>query len=102
MNDIARQPLTTVDDAASAVCTKPVLQSVGGRVADPPSTAADRGVRLTWRKLDRVASAATLGMVLVSPRTALLMARMLGPRIPPSAPASPSSSAATRRREIGR
>lgn len=99
MNDIARPLLSMTEDAASATATKLSVQSAPLTAADPHGNASDRGagLSLTWRRLDGLASAATLGMILVSPRTALLMAGMLGPRIPPSAPASSSPSAAVRR-----
>lgn len=78
MKDTARLPLSPTHDAASA------------------------GIRLTWRRLDRLESAATLGMVLATPRTALLMARTLGPRIPPLAPPRSRSAQATRRPGVDR
>jgi hypothetical protein len=78
MKDIARLPLSRIDDAASA------------------------GIRLRWRRLDRLESAATLGLVLASPRTALLMARTFGPRIPPLAPARSRPAPATRRPVVDR
>jgi hypothetical protein len=93
MNDIGQPLLSTPADAAPATATKLAVPSLPRKVADPPVTADDRGIRLTWRRLDRLASAATLGMVLVSPRTTLLMARILGPRIPPSGSTSASASA---------
>jgi hypothetical protein len=106
MNDIGQPLLSTPADAAPATATKLAVPSLPRKVADPPVTADDRGIRLTWRRLDRLASAATLGMVLVSPRTTLLMARILGPRIPPSgstsASARSSSSKATCRQGMDR
>lgn len=99
MNDIARPLLSMTDDAASTTATKLSVQSVPRAAADLPENASDRGagLSLTWRRLDGLASAATLGMILVSPRAALLMAGMLGPRIPPSAPAISSPNAAMRK-----
>jgi hypothetical protein len=104
MNDIARAPLSTTDDAPSATPTALTVQSPPRRVSDLRETADHRGISLTWLRLDRLATAATLGIVLVAPQTALLLARMLGPRIPPSAPADSGSgfSTATRRQGMGR
>jgi len=103
MNDIARPNSSLTGDAPSGAPAALTLKSVTRRVADPPVSIDDRGVRLTWRRLDRVATAATLGMVLVSPQTALLMARMLGPRIPPTTGARSSfNTSSTRRQEMGR
>jgi hypothetical protein len=103
MNDIARPTLSTTDDAASRPRPTLTVQSPAQRVVDPPGTIDEPRVGVTWRRLDRFATAATLGMVLVSPQTALLMARMLGPRIPPSsAPPRSSRDAATRRQGLGR
>jgi hypothetical protein len=59
-------------------------------------------VALTWRRLDRLASAATLGMILASPRAALLVDRTLGPRIPSSAAVRSSPCTEMRRREARR
>jgi len=50
-----------------------------------------------------MASARTLAMVLASPRSALLMVDLLGPRIPPSTPLpTDGASMAARRRGMGR
>jgi hypothetical protein len=100
MNDIASPPLSTTSATASATPRTLTAQSLPRRVADLSGTGSDRGVRLTWRRLDRLASAATLGVILASPRTALLTARMLGPRMPPPAPARANASAATRRPDV--
>ena len=104
MNDIARAPLSATDDAPSFTPTALTVQSPPRRASDLGETADHRGISLTWPRLDRLATAATLGMVLVSPQTALLTARMLGPRIPPSAPADSGSGlrTATRRQGMGR
>jgi len=52
------------------------------------TTASHRGVAVTWHRLDRLASAAALGVVLASPQAALLMVRVLGPPSPRSTPTS--------------
>jgi hypothetical protein len=49
-------------------------------VAVRRSTSKHHGIRLIWGRLDRLRSVATLGLVLVDPRSALLVARLLGPR----------------------
>jgi hypothetical protein len=101
MNHITRPPLSTTDDAASATRTKPTVQSLPRLVADLRGTANDPGVRLPRRTLDRLNSAATLGLIFVAPRSALLVARVLGPRILPSTSTSVGqASPATRRQEV--
>jgi hypothetical protein len=100
MNDTARPPLYSTSAAALAAPATLPVQSLPRRVADLPGAANERGIRLPWRRLDQLASAATLGLILASPQTALQMARTLGPRIPPSAPARSRASAATPRREV--
>jgi len=102
MNHITRQPRSTNSIAASA--TRPTsIHARGSRAGDLPGTADDQGIRLTWRRLDRMASARTLAMVLASPRSALLMLDLLGPRIPPSTPLpTDGASMAARRRGMGR
>jgi hypothetical protein len=102
MNDIARSNSPSTGDPPSDAPATLAVKFSTRRLADPPVSIDDRVVRLTWRRLDRVATAATLGMVLVAPQTALLMARMLGPRIPPTAAASSSATTSTRRQEMGR
>ena len=79
-----------------------MVQSQLQRVSEPVRTVDDHRISLTWRRLDRLAAAATLGIVLVSPQTALQMARMLGPRIPASGRAPSSPTATTRPRGMGR
>ena len=68
----------------------------------PARTGDGHRISLTWRRLDRLAAAATLGIVLVSPQTALITTRMLGSRIPAFGRAPSSPSAATRQRGTGR
>jgi hypothetical protein len=102
MNDTARPPLFTTSAAPSAAPPALTVQSLPRRVADPPGAANERGVRLAWRRLVRLASATTLGVILASPRTALLITSMLGPRIPLSAPGRSRASAATRRPDVDR
>jgi hypothetical protein len=97
MNDIASPPLSTTSATSSTSLSRLTARSLPRRVADLSGTASDEGVRLTWRRLDRLTSAATLGVILASPRTALLTARELGPRIPPLAPTGPHTGAETRR-----
>jgi hypothetical protein len=99
MNHISRPPLSTNRSAASLTRTKPTIQSLPVRVPDQAASADDQGVRLTWRRLDRLASAVTLGMVLASPRSALLTIEMLGPRIPPSSPTSTTHAGTAMRRQ---
>jgi hypothetical protein len=84
MNQITRPPLSTTNDAASATLTKPAVQSLARGVDDLRGTVVGRADRLTRRSLDRLASVATLGMILASPRSALLMDQLLGPRTQPS------------------
>jgi len=98
MNDIGRPPLFTTSAAASPTPTALSVQSRPRRVADVPGTASERGIRLTWRRLDRLSSAVTLGVILASPRSALLIDRTLGPRIPPLAPARVRVTPVTPRR----
>jgi len=102
MNDIARPLLSMTNDEDSAPSAKLEVQSTPRSAADHPGAADDRGRRLTvpWRRLPQPESAAALGMILASPRTALLMAQRLGRRIPPSASARSMTSAATRRQEV--
>jgi len=97
MKDIARPPLFPTSAAASTTPTALPVQSLPRRVADPSGTASERGIELTWRRLDRLSAAATLGVILASPRTALLIDRTLGPRIPLSAPARSRVRTATSR-----
>jgi hypothetical protein len=67
----------------------------------PPTD--DHLIRLTWRRLDRLASAAALGMVLASPRSALLTVEMLRPRIqPPTSTTSTHAGTNVRRQGVGR
>jgi hypothetical protein len=63
----------------------------------------DQPIHLTWRRLDRFASAAALGVVLAAPRSALLTVEMLRPRIQPTtSPLRGPADADTRRQEAGR
>jgi hypothetical protein len=100
MNDTARSPLFSTSAAASATPTTLPVQPLPRRVADLPGAASEPGIRVPWRRLDRLASAATLGLILASPETALQVARTLGPRIPSLAPAPSHARAATPRREV--
>ena len=102
MNDIARASLSTTDDMRSDPTRTRTVQSQSRRVSVPARTGDNHRISLTWRRLDQLAAAATLGIVLVSPQTALLTARMLGPRIPASGRARSSPDAATRQRGMGR
>jgi hypothetical protein len=90
MHAIARPPLPRTNGAASPASTMFSVQTPPGAPAEVSGTADDRPVRLTWRRLDRLASAAALGIVLASPRSALLVAQALVPQVPPSS--SPSAS----------
>jgi hypothetical protein len=101
MNDITRPALLATDDAASPTRMKPVVQSLPRPVMDPPGSTDIRDVRLTRRTLDRLDSVVALGLILVAPRSALVLARLLGPRIPPLTSTSVGRrSAATRRQEV--
>jgi hypothetical protein len=102
MNDIARASLSTTDDTRLGPPRTRTVQSQPRRVPELARTDDDHRISLTWRRLDRLAAAATLGMVLVSPQTALLTARMLGPRIPASGRAPSSPTATTHQRGMGR
>ena len=100
MNDIERPPRSTTHDAAPASSLGLTLRSLPPRsAADPRGTTADHGIRLTWRKLDRLAAAATLGVILASPRTALLIDQIVGSRIPASIPVRSSYIASSHRKE---
>ena len=98
MNDIARPLLLPTSAAASPTPTALSVQSMSRRVADSSGIEPERGIRLTWRRLDRLAAVATLGVILASPRTALLIDRTLGPRVLPLAPARLRVSTAAPRR----
>jgi len=102
MKDIARLPVSTTGHASSAGAMNLTSPPSPGGVTDPAASAGDHGIRLPWRRLDRLASAATLEVVLVSPRTALLIEQMLGPRIPHQVTARPIQRSVSRRREMGR
>jgi hypothetical protein len=70
---------------------------------DTEASTDDQPIRLTWQRLDRLASAAALGLVLAAPRSALLTVEMLRPEIQPtsSTPRRPAE-AHTRRQGAGR
>jgi hypothetical protein len=101
MNHITRQPRSADPTTTSATRATPTAETPRRPDDDQPSAADRPGIRLTWRKLDRLESAATLGMILASPRSALVMLDRLGSRIPPSsATAVRHPRAVTARRRI--
>jgi hypothetical protein len=101
MNHITRQPPSPHPITSSATRTTPEVDPPRRQGNDQPSRADRPGIHLTWRKLDRLESAATLGMILASPRSALVMLDRLGSRIPPSTDtAVPPPKAVTSRRRI--
>jgi hypothetical protein len=70
---------------------------------DIDSSTDDQPIHLTWRRLDRFASAAALGVVLASPRSALLTVEMLRPRVQPTTSTTRRpADAHTRRQGVGR
>jgi hypothetical protein len=102
MNHTIRSALPTTDHAPPATRTKPTVQSLLRWVTDHLATANDRSIRLTWQRLDRSTSVATLGLILVDPRTALEVARALGPRSRLDLEIYQPPSAATRGPEVSR
>lgn len=100
MNDTGQPPHSTTRSSAQAIRTNPERPSAAHPIPHEP-TADDQGVLLAWRRLDRLASAATLGVVLASPRTALLTVEFLKPRDQPST-TTPRGDGATHRHGVGR
>lgn len=98
MNDIAR-PAPSMTDDVSAARTKLTVQSLSRELVHLSGAATYRGVRL-MRRLDRLNSAVSLGLVPVDPRSALALARLLGPRIPLSTSTPDGDSVVPSRREV--
>ena len=86
MNDIARPLLLPTSATAAPTPAALPVQSPPRRVADLPGAEREPDIGLTWRRLDRLSAAARLGVILASPRTALLIDQTLGSRIPATAP----------------
>jgi hypothetical protein len=87
MNDIARPSGPTPNHASPRTRPKPIALVVRRRVANRPSRDDAAG----W--LDRLAWAAMASLIVVSPRSALHEADVLGPRLP--RPTSKSAGKAT-------
>jgi hypothetical protein len=84
MKNINRQ-LRSLDPLKdSTTRTAPTAYSSRRTGADKPPPTDRPGIRLKWRTLDRLEAAATLGIILAAPRSALLVLDRLGSRIPPS------------------
>ena len=87
MNDTARRSCSIPNPARPRTRPNPLALVVRRRVANRPSRDDAAG----W--LDRLAWAAMAGLIVVSPRSALLEADVLGPRLP--RPTSKSAGEAT-------
>jgi hypothetical protein len=86
---------------AQAIRLIPERSSTPRPIPEDPK-ADDQRIRLAWRRLDRLAAAAALGVVLASPRTALLTVEILQPRDQASTTAPPRDAAARPGQGIGR
>jgi len=84
MNHITRQPPSSGPITTPTDRTPPTVDPPPRPGSDRPPTTDRERIRLPWRRLDRLESATTLGMVLAAPRSALRTLDKLGARIPPS------------------
>ena len=101
MKNITSQLRSPDPLTASTTRTAPTAYSPRRPAADKPSPTDLPGMRLKWRTLDHLEAAATLGIILAAPRSALLVLDRLGSRVPPAtATAAKHPGPVTSRRRI--
>jgi len=102
MNDIARTPRSRTNGAALPAPIRNIIQGPPAADTTPPVSDDDGLIHLKWRRLDQLEAAATLGLILVAPRSALLAASLLGHQVPPTtAPSAKDPLAADHRQRAG-
>jgi hypothetical protein len=89
MNDTARRSCSIPNHPRPGTRPKPTALVVRRQVANDPSHDDAAG----W--LDRLAWAATASLIVVSPRSALQVANVLGPRFPRRTPTSATKGSET-------
>jgi len=78
MNHITRQPPSSGPITTPTDRTPPTVDPPPRPGSDRPPTTDRERIRLPWRRIDRLESATTLGMVLAAPRSALRTLDKLG------------------------
>jgi len=102
MNDTTRPSPFSPEDPRFRERLDPTVSSRPPLVAGPPGTPERLRPRLLSGWFDRLNAAAAAGLIVVSPRSALLVAGVLGSPLERPSSTSPSRAAETRTADDGR